>query len=68
MWRYVKFINRPSFQNKCGLTQRGVHPTGGSLRVFKQFLWLKLVPSKRRYLVPPTSGYASRRAVPRKIK
>lgn len=37
--------------------QHSVHPTGGSLRVFKQFSWLKLVPSKWHYLVPPTSGY-----------
>jgi len=28
---------------------------GGSLRVFRQFSGLKLVPSKQRYLVPPTS-------------
>ncbi len=34
-----------------------VHPTGGSRRVFKQFSWLKPVPSKWRSLVPPTSGY-----------
>jgi hypothetical protein len=27
------------------------------VRVFKQFLWLNRVPSKRRCLVPPTSGY-----------
>ena len=32
--------------------QHSVHPTGGSLRVFGQFSWLKPVPSKRRCLVP----------------
>jgi hypothetical protein len=35
------------------------HPDHGgeSHRVFKQFLWLKLVPLKWRYLVSPTSRY-----------
>ncbi len=33
-----------------------VHPTGGSRRVFRQFSGLKLVPAKRRRLVPPTRG------------
>ncbi len=38
-------------------TQHSVHPTGGSLRVFRQVAGWRLVPSKRRSLVPPTSGY-----------
>ena len=41
--------------------QYSVHPTprehrgrdGGTRRVFRQFLWLKPVLSKRHYLVPP---------------
>jgi hypothetical protein len=37
--------------------QHSVHPTGGSLRVFKPLCDLRLVPSKWRYLVPPTSPH-----------
>jgi len=38
-----------------GKVRRG--QAGGSRRVFKQFPGSKPIPSKRRYLVPPTSGY-----------
>jgi len=40
-------------------TQHGVHPTGGSLRVFKQFLWLEVVSVKVALSRPthhPTGG------------
>ncbi len=33
-----------------------MHLTGGSLRVFKPFRGWRLVPSKRRCLLPPTRG------------
>jgi hypothetical protein len=42
------------FQQKAA--QHSVHPTDGSLRVFWHVSGLKLVPSKRRSLVPPTRG------------
>ena len=52
---------------KCSMIvpEHSVHPIpgnvrrghgGGSQRVFEQFACLKLVPSKWRSLVPPTSG------------
>src|SRR6266545_4815719 len=47
----------------CKSAQHSVHPmsprrhgdAGGSLRVFRQFSWLKPIPSNRCSLVPPTS-------------
>jgi hypothetical protein len=41
---------------KMKSAQQCVHPTGGSRRVFRQFHGFNMVPSKWRYLVPPTSG------------
>ncbi len=45
------------------VTQQSVHPTLGSLRVFKRFLPLSLVQIGRRAAVRPSAGNANRWAV-----
>jgi hypothetical protein len=42
---------------KAESAQHSVHPTGGSLAAKKEYTTLKLIPSKRRCLVPPASGW-----------
>jgi hypothetical protein len=44
--------------------QHSVHPTGGSLRVFRQFVWLEVGSGKIALSRPlPPAGNASRWAV-----
>jgi hypothetical protein len=43
-------VRADSFRNP--VAQHSVHPTGGSLRVFRQFAWLEVVSAKMAFSHP----------------
>jgi len=51
------------------VAQHGVHPTGGSLRVFRQFVWLQVgsvkaaLPRPTHQRVTPAVGWLSAKIV-----
>ena len=55
-------MSKASLGYECA--QHSVHPTGGSLRVFKQVAWLEVDSVKMALSRPPPAGNASRWAVP----